>query len=638
MCGIAGVAHTDADWPVDQGQLRVMCASIRHRGPDDDGYWAGDGAGLSMRRLSIIDVAGGHQPLANEDGQVQVVQNGEIYNFLAVKAELEAAGHRFITRSDTEVIAHAYEQWGEDFASHLIGMFAIAVWDRASRKLVLARDRFGEKPLFFYHDDRQLAFASELKALTQVAGVPRQIDILALDDYLALGYIPAPATIFAGIQQLPPAHQLVWQAGHCRIRPYWQLSFYPTCPDDEATAIATTRDLLREAVRKQLMSDVPLGAFLSGGIDSSAVVGMMAQIMNRPVETFSIGFEEAAYSEVAFARAVARKFGTNHHEFIVRPNLIDVLPSLVWTCDQPFADSSILPTYYVAKLAREYVTVALSGDGGDELFGGYARYAHALKHDAAPRLPAPVTALAASVSELLPDGFKGKARLRSLALPRDRRYVDTSSCFATSRKRFLYAPERYAAVREHDSYGAPLRRFATAHNLDFATQMQYTDAHVYLPDDILVKVDRASMAVSLETRAPLLDPILAEYVASLPSSYHIKPGRLKSLLKAAITGFVPDAVINRPKMGFGVPLKHWFRADLKAYARDVLGSQACRNRGLFDQGFVTGLLAHHEAGRADNSFRIWALLCFELWAQQYLDPATPTPLRHEPDMAALGIR
>ncbi len=626
MCGIAGIAHVDGAWPVDPAELRRMCDILRHRGPDDDGYWTGDGVGLGMRRLSSIDVAGGHKPLANEDVSVWFIQNGEIYNFAEVRAQLERAGHQFATRSDTEVIAHAYEEWGDDCVARLVGMFGIALWDRKRRRLLLARDRLGEKPLFYASDGRQIAFASEMKALTQVPGVPRRLNLAALDDYLALGYTPGPATIFHDVWQLPPAHLLAWEAGRVTVRPYWRLSFEPTSTDDEATAVAPTRVLRPEAGGARLMSEVPLGAFLSGGVDSSTVVGFMAGLSDIPVKTFSIGFEEDDYSEVGFAREVARHFHTEHHEFVVRPNLIDVLPDLVWMCDQPFADSSVLPTYYVAKLAREYVTVALSGDGGDELFGGYARYGRALRRASDGRLPAPVRDAASHVSALMPDGMKGKVRLRALALSPESRYVDASSCIAASRKPAAFTPQVWQALCDHDSYGVPLSFFASGASLDFAKRMQYVDTNVYLPDDILTKVDRASMAVSLETRAPLLDPALAEYVASLPASYHIKNGRLKHLLKEVAADFLPGGIVNRPKKGFAVPLKHWFRDDLSAFAREVLTSQTFNDRQIFEPRFARKLIEHHNAGHADNSARIWALLCFELWARQYLDPPTPTRL------------
>src|SRR6266702_3691727 len=410
MCGIAG--FVDAELSLNRAEQLIdnMCQIIRHRGPDDQGVWVGDGAALGSRRLSIIDVAGGHQPIFNEDQSILIVFNGEIYNYLELRKELQERGHHFDTNSDTEAIVHAYEEYGDDCVKHLRGMFAFAIWDRKRQRLLAASDRFGKKPFNYYWDGHRLIFGSEIKSLLE-AGIPREINYSALDEYLVFGYVPAPKTLFKNILKLPAAHILIYEHGHLRTQRYWDLSFQPTCRDDEATAVDRTFSLLKDAVQVRLMSEVPLGAFLSGGVDSSVVVGLMSQTMSQPVKTFSIGFEEDDYSELAYAQQVAKYFGTDHYEFFVRPELISVLPQLVWDYDEPFSDISMLPTYYVSKLAREHVTVALTGDGGDEIFGGYTRYEREL---VISRIPALLRYLLGYGGMLMPDGMRGKSRLLNL--------------------------------------------------------------------------------------------------------------------------------------------------------------------------------------------------------------------------------
>src|SRR5260221_619345 len=414
MCGIAGFVNSGLGAEEAGMLLRDMTDIIRHRGPDDDGHWLGDNAGLGMRRLSIIDVQGGQQPITNEDGSVMVVFNGEIYNYQQLRRELEAAGHQFATNSDTETIVHAYEEDGLDFVHRLHGMFAIALWDRLRRRLVLTRDRFGKKPVHYAFDGRRLIFGSEIKSLLLMPGIQRELDPVAVSQYFTYGYIPAPRTAFAGIQKLPAGHTLAFEDGRLQLHQYWQLDFTPRCADDEETAVRRVRELLTEAVRMRLISDVPLGAFLSGGVDSSTVVALMSQVATERVKTFSIGFEEQDYSEVEYARLVAQRYDTDHHELVVRLDLLDVLPRLVWEFDEPFADASMVPTYYVSKLAHEHVTVALSGDGGDELFGGYTSYLHGMQEQHLSQRIGPMPALGPVVGALLPDGMRGKNRLRNL--------------------------------------------------------------------------------------------------------------------------------------------------------------------------------------------------------------------------------
>src|SRR6266487_2104960 len=440
MCGIAGFIDAQCSYDAAVQLIDRMCKVIRHRGPDDQGVWVGDGMAVGMRRLSIIDLAGGHQPIFNEDQSVLVVFNGEIYNYRELRHLLEERGHHFQTTSDTEAIVHAYEEYGDDCVKQLRGMFTFAIWDRKRQRLLAARDRFGKKPLNYYWDGQRLIFGSEIKSLLEAA-IPREINHLALDEYLTYLCVPAPNTLFNGIFKLPAAHILVYEDGQISTRRYWELPFIPTCQDDEAKAIERTRALLQEAVEVRLMSEVPLGAFLSGGVGSSVVVGLMSQVMSRPVKTFSIGFEEDDYSELAYARQVAKHFGTDHYEFFVRPELISVLPQLAWAYDEPFSDISMLPTYYVSKLAREHVTVALTGDGGDEIFGGYTRYKQEL---ATLRIPAPLRSLLGFCSSLMPDGVRGKQFLRNLSYDLATRDAQKIGRFSLGLRQLLYSNDYFA--------------------------------------------------------------------------------------------------------------------------------------------------------------------------------------------------
>ncbi len=446
MCGIAGFIDGERTYADAEQLIDRMCKVIRHRGPDDQGTWVGDGVAMGMRRLAIIDLAGGHQPIFNEDQSVLIVFNGEIYNYLELQQELRTCGHSFRTNSDTEAIVHAYEEYGDDCVKHLRGMFTFALWDKKRQRLLAARDRFGKKPLNYYWDGRRLIFGSEIKSILE-AGIPREINPAALDEYLMFTCVPAPNTLFKDVYKLPAAHILVYENGQISTKRYWELAFTPTCQDDEATAIERTHALLKEAVQVRLMSEVPLGAFLSGGVDSSLVVGLMSSMMSQPVKTFSIGFEEDDYSELPFARQIARHFATDHHEFIVRPELVSVLPELVWAYDEPFADSSMLPTYYVSKLAREHVTVVLSGDGGDEIFGGYTRYEREFLIN---RIPPFLRSLLGYAGMLMPDGMRGKKRLRTLYGDLPHRYMEVFTLFSQDSRSSMYSPEFFAQVCDYD--------------------------------------------------------------------------------------------------------------------------------------------------------------------------------------------
>jgi asparagine synthase (glutamine-hydrolysing) len=616
MCGIAGFIDAEPGQNRAEQLIDNMCRVIRHRGPDDQGTWVGDGAALGARRLSIIDVAGGNQPIFNEDHSILIVFNGEIYNYLELREELRARGHRFTTNSDTEAIVHAYEEYGDDCVTHLRGMFTFAIWDRKRQRLLAARDRFGKKPLNYYWDGRRLIFGSEIKSILE-AGIPREINPIALDEYLVYRYVPTPNTLFKNVMKLPAAHILVYEHGQISTRRYWDLSFAPACQDDEATAAERILELLKDAVKVRLMSEVPLGAFLSGGVDSSVVVGLMSQMMSQPVKTFSIGFEVGDYSELPYARQIAERFGTEHHEFIVRPELISVLPKLVWAYDEPFADASMLPTYYVSKLAREYVTVALTGDGGDEIFGGYVHYEREL---ATSRIPLPMRLLLGYGSLLMPSGMRGKKRFHNMLYDHAARNVRTMTLFPEGSRAAMYSREYFSQVREHDPFERQLSFYRKVSGLDVTASMQYVDAHVYLTDDILVKVDKASMINSLETRAPLLDQYLVEYVASLPSSLRLHNGVLKYLLKKIALDMVPAETVNRPKHGFRVPIKQWFRGDLNAYARELLESPRAQQRGIFNPRYISNLLKMHTSTKLVNfSEAIYALICLELWFQVYMD-------------------
>jgi asparagine synthase (glutamine-hydrolysing) len=597
-----------------------MTDIIRHRGPDDDGHWFGDSAGLGMRRLSIIDLQGGKQPITNEDGSVIAVFNGEIYNYQRLRQELEATGHQFATDSDTETIVHAYEDDGPDFVRRLRGMFAIALWDRQRRRLVLTRDRFGKKPIYYTVDNGRLIFGSEIKSLLLAPGVRRELDPFAVSQYFTFGYIPSPRTAFAGIYKLPAAHILCFECERASLQRYWQLDFTPRCNDDEETATRRVRELLTEAVRIRLMSEVPLGAFLSGGVDSSAVVALMSEIATEPVKTFSIGFQEEDYSEVEYARRVASRYHTDHHEFFVRPDLLSVLPHLAWQFDEPFADASMVPTYYVSKLAREHVTVALSGDGGDELFGGYERYMPETLETRLSESARPLREVGRAVGALLPDGTRGKNRLLNLGLPPEERYTEAASVVPTALRQRLLQPE-FIFQGDSDPRRAQLHQFAQRPGLDLFTRMQRVDVETYLPDDILVKVDKASMLTSLETRAPLLDHVLAEYVASLPHVVRNRGHQLKYLFKRAVRDLLPKATLRRRKMGFGLPVEHWLRGDLRELAYDLLSSQQARQRGVIDTRLVDQLLVDHQRRLRNYARPIWTWLCFELWCGIYLDHA-----------------
>ena len=628
MCGIAGFAFTDPRHPVDRELLRSMTDTLRHRGPDADGAHVGAGVGLGHRRLSIIDLSTGDQPIYNETRTVAIVFNGEIYNFAELARELEARGHTFVTRSDTETIVHAYEDFGVECVSRLRGMFTFALWDEPRRRLVLARDRAGKKPLYYHADGERLVFASEIKALLKDPSIKRRISVESLHDYFTFGNIPAPGTVFQDIQQIPAGHVLVWERGQARLHEYWDVTFDPTGPSTPGAASEAFSALFDEAVRMRMVADVPLGAFLSGGIDSSAVVASMARQSARPVVTTSVGFAERTHSELDHARAVAKALGTEHHELLVKPDAIADLPKLVWHLDQPFADSSALPTYYVSRATRERVTVALSGDGGDELFAGYQRRygIHRLEQRLRRVIPGPVRrgvlAPLARIyprSERIPRPLRLKLVLSNLGQSFERAYFNDMSLFLEEERQALLTPELLAQVRHHDPLAGFARHFDRVRDADPLSRVLYVDFKTWLANDILVKVDRMSMACSLEVRAPLLDHKIVEFAASLPSNLKFRGSVSKYLLKRHVASRLPDADVHRPKQGFELPLAGWLRGDLRDVAQDLLFSTRSTGRGYVRPETVKGIWDAHQGGTRNHAPQLWALMVLELWHRQYMD-------------------
>ncbi len=629
MCGIVGIV----DWsgrPVEEGQLERMCAAIRHRGPDEHGIVrlpsqptsGRASAGLGSQRLSIIDVQGGRQPISNEDRSIWTVLNGEIYNFQELRRELEGLGHRFTTRSDTEVIVHLYEVYGEEFVRRLDGMFALALWDEPQQRLLLARDRFGKKPLLYTLAGCRLAFASEFQALLCDPTIPRELDEEALDYYLTYLAIPAPLSIYRAVRKLPPAHRLVHDRQGTRITRYWRLAYTPKLTLREPEAVERLRELLTAAVRKRLISEVPLGAFLSGGVDSSAVVALMARCSERPVKTFSIGFEETRYNELPHARRVAEAFGCDHHEFIVRPRAIEVLPTLVQHFGEPFADSSAIPTYYLSRLTREHVTVALNGDGGDEAFAGYTRHwanrlAEQWQH-LSPVVREPVRWLGTRLAARQGSRQRWPNRihrfLQAAASPRAARYRMWAGVFTQDLKTALLArPDGFPADQ-----GLVEQIFEETAALDPVDAALAVDTAFYLPTDLLVKMDIMSMANALEARSPFLDHRLVEFAARLPSHLKLRHRTSKLILRRMLAGTVPTANLRRGKWGFAVPISAWFRTELKELLSDHLLSARCARDGLLQQQVVTALVEAHTEGRRDWGHQLWSLLMFELWYRQFI--------------------
>jgi asparagine synthase (glutamine-hydrolysing) len=627
MCGIAGLVRADRG-PVEQAVLERMCQAQAHRGPDARGVHLQDGVGLGIQRLRVIDLVTGDQPIHNEDRSVTVVLNGEIYNYRDLRERLVARGHRFATEGDTETIVHLYEELGTECVTELHGMFAFALWDHRRRQLLLARDRVGKKPLFYCERPGALSFASELGALMQDPGVPRDIDHHALDAYLAHGYVPAPLSAFAGVRKLMPASVLVYRDGAVSTTRYWRLDYSRKRAVQPAQEVQEeVRFAIRRAVARRMIADVPTGAFLSGGIDSAAVVASMAEVSSKPVKTFSIGFEDDRLNELPQARLVAREFATDHHELVVRPDAIEILPKVVRHYGEPFADHAAIPSFYLARFAHEHVTVALNGDGGDESFAGYQRYTTNLALARLDRLPLGLRRAVARAARRMPtkgDTSTVASRIRRLALAgaldREDRYLAQRSMFTAADRTRLYTAE-YASLlgpsRAHDAMLEPWRSSTAPDLLD---QMLDVDVNSYLPGDLLAKIDIATMAYSLESRSPLLDHELMEYAASLPPQLKADGTQRKCVLRAALRGWVPDQILDGPKRGFELPVARWFRGELRDYAREVLLDPATLGRGWCRADTVRELLDQHAAGARDHGRGIWTLLMLELWYRETTDP------------------
>ena len=626
MCGIAGIVRNDGK-AVDQALLSRMCDAIRHRGPDDEGYYLNGPVGLGMRRLAIIDLKHGQQPIHNQEKTSWIVFNGEIYNYLELRQNLEKLGHTFYTNSDTEAIVHAYDQYGADCPKHLRGMFAFAIWNERRQELLLARDRVGKKPLLYATVNGTLIFGSEFSALLLHPEISRDVDPEALDLYLSYACVPAPRTAYRTIRKLEPGHTLRWHNGQVELRRYWQPDFSHKLKLSEEEAGERAVEILREAVRVRLMSEVPLGAFLSGGIDSSAVVALMSEAASEPVKTFSIGFEEQDFSELHHARRVAEHLGADHHEFVVRPDAMEVLPILVEHYGEPYADSSAIPTYYVARETRQHVTVALNGDGGDESFAGYERYAAMQLAERYNNVPALLrNAVIRQAADRLPSSEIRRSRIRDIkrflqaaSLPRVDRYLRWVSTFSSEAKQELYS-ESFSNLTANASAASILDPwFAQANGAGIVDATLLTDIMTYLPNDLLVKVDIASMAVSLEARSPFLDHHVIEFAASLPEKLKLRGLTSKYLLKRILKTLLPAENLKRRKMGFGVPISHWFRGELQSFLREIILSEKALRRDLFKPSAVKQMVELHTRAERDFGPQLWALLMLELWYQRFID-------------------
>ena len=627
MCGIVGFINADGK-AVDSALLEKMNAAIIHRGPDEDGFYIQKNVGLAMRRLSIIDLTSGRQPIHNPDKTAWIIFNGEIYNYRELRADLEKEGAQFYTKSDTEVVLHLYDRYGVDFLQHLRGMFALAIWDTRDNSLFLARDRVGKKPLLYAHrPNGDLIFGSEFQALLKHPAISREIDFEAIHHYLSYICVPAPLTAYRDIRKLEPGHWLRWKDGEIQTKRYWLPDFSDKLDISEAEAEEEVLRILRESVRLRMIADVPLGAFLSGGVDSSAVVALMAQESSQPVKTFSIGFEEQDFSELKYAKKVAEHVGAEYHEFIVKPNAMEVLPTLVEHYGEPYADSSAIPTYYVSKETRKHVTVALNGDGGDESFAGYERYSAMRLAERYKRIPA---ILRKSLVEFplgvlpTPDNMRNRLRrakrfVEAAALPKTTRYLNWVSGINPALKQELYTDEYKHISAEFHSRKILDDWFEKANGIGVLDASLMTDQQTYLPNDLLVKVDIASMAVSLEARSPFLDHKLIEFAARLPEHIKVKGLDTKTLLKKIAAKLVPPEVVYRRKMGFGVPVGHWLRNEMKGFLYETLLSEKSLNRGIFKPEVVKNLIERHVSGKEDLNFPIWTLLMLELWFQRFID-------------------
>lgn len=636
MCGIYGFYQLDGQPAPPDSLLSAMGRVTVHRGPDDEGVHRDGPCAIGMRRLSIIDLSGGHQPLASADRSLWVVCNGEIYNYRELRASLQSRGYTFKTGSDCEVLLYLYAEYGDRFVHQLNGMFAFALWDARVRRLLIGRDRLGIKPIYIRRTASQLAFASEAKALLEIPGVTPELDLAAVDSYLHLGYVPAPQSIFKGIEKLPPATLIAVQDGTLTTTRYWEIppGVDASLPEDEW--IARVRRRIDESVRMQMVSDVPIGAFLSGGIDSSAVVAFMARHSSGPIKTYAIGFEggtaEAMYNELPYARAVAQRFGTDHHEIVVRPNVIELLPPLLWHMDEPIADAAFVTTYLVSQFARRDVTVILSGVGGDELFGGYRRYLGSYYQSKFERLPSWVRRGLVAAGDVLPSDRHSQA-LNVMRLAKgflanagrsfDDRYRGYVQVFSRDAAAELM---RASGIARRDLLG---EAFGRVRGEDGLNRLLAIDAETQLPDDLLLLTDKMSMAVSLECRVPLLDHELVELAARMPESIKIRRGRLKHVMKEALAPVLPDGILNRTKRGFGAPMGAWIKRELAAVMASVLSPEAVERRGLFRHAAIARLIEDHRANRVDATDQLLSLMNLEIWCRMYLDRRSATDVAAE---------
>jgi len=630
MCGICGIIDYK-EGVVKRERLKAMVDGMVHRGPDDEGmhfdFSSSPKIGLGHRRLSIIDLSPlGHQPMSNETKDIWVILNGEIYNYQTLRKELEGKGHKFTSNTDTETVVHLYEEYGEDCLQHLRGMFAFAIWDNRKKILLIARDRAGQKPLLYYKDEKRFVFSSEFASLLKSGFIKKGINHEAIHHYLTFGYIPPPLTIYKGVFKLPPANMLILKDNKFAVKPYWKLDYSKKLKISMEDASSETLRLLRDAVKARLHSDVPLGAFLSGGIDSSAVVALMSQESSERVKTFSIGFKEKDYDELKYARKIAERYGTDHNEFIVKPDALKILPMLVERYGEPYADSSCIPTYYVAHYTRQHVTVALNGDGGDEFFAGYERYQAMLASELYHNVPVFLRNIAKGAVNAFPDSINSKNTLRRIKkffegvdLPFDRRYLRWLSVFSDDMKKRVYSEdfENKFIKKDPTAWLRPYINDPSVKNpLD---RILMTDVHTYLPNDLLVKVDITSMACSLEARSPFLDHKLMEFAASLPANYKMRRFTKKYILKKTLSGLLPKENIYRKKMGFGVPVGNWFRNELKGLLNDMILSEKSFKRGYFKPEAVKTMVKQHVEGKKDYTMPLWTLLMLEMWHRRFID-------------------
>jgi len=623
VCGICGFTGNQ-----DTLAIKRMCGILSHRGPDDEGYYVDSNISLGIRRLSIIDIQGGHQPIHNEDETIWVVLNGEIYNFQELREFLDRKGHSFYTKTDTEVIVHLYEEYGDACMHTMRGMFAFALWYKNKKKLLIVRDRLGIKPLYYTYINGRLIFASEIKSILECPDVKREVNFNALDLYLTLQYVPAPLTMFKGIYKLPPGHFLSYYNGNTTTRRYWDVVFSEADRyADEESASCEFRRLLKEAVRLEVVSEVPIGALLSGGIDSAAVVGLMNSITSEPAQTFTVGFDVAGgkYNELHLARITSNHFRTSHHEVIVKASATEILPKLIYYMDEPIADQAALPTYLICKFAKEFVTVALTGEGGDELLGGYPRYAYFKMAIALQNiLPAFIREkMLLNIIKILPFNHHLKRRLNDLLLNKDiiKRHIDWIANFTEDEKTELYKSKMKENILKDNLLLSQIfdNYFNIAGQSDIIHSLMYMDIKTWLVDDLLTKVDRMSMAVSLEARVPLLDYKLVEFISRLPSNFKVNWKNTKALFRSSMKGFLPEAILKGKKHAFLVPVKEWFRGEMNKYAKSILLSEQAVKRGFFNDKYIQWMIEEHNTGKRDFSQKLWNLLCLEIWHRVFID-------------------